>query len=264
VRVLVRHAAKESAETAFIRTNGVEVVAGNLADPQSLERALAGVEAAFLLTPIDGRQVPWKSNLIQAAQAAGVKRIANLSVAGATPDSPIIPGRWHWESEKELQASGVGWTHLRPYDLARYNTGLFLASARQGGAFYSTIGDGRVAMVDEEDVAVVAAQAFLSPAHAGKAYTLTGPRALSYPEVAEAISGEMGTPVRYVNVTEGEAKAAMLGMGMPEWIADFINDLRRMEAGGGAAAVTSDVEKVMGRAATAYAASLRAVLAGLR
>jgi len=73
-----------------------------------------------------------ESNLIQAARASGVRRIVNLSVAGAAPDSPLILGRWHWQSEKELGASGLAWTHLRPYDLARYNTSLFLSTARPG------------------------------------------------------------------------------------------------------------------------------------
>jgi len=73
-----------------------------------------------------------ESNLIQAARASGVRRIVNLSVAGAAPDSPLILGRWHWQSEKELGASGLALTHLRPYDLARYNTSLFLSTARPG------------------------------------------------------------------------------------------------------------------------------------
>ena len=61
-------------------------------------------------------------------------------------------------------------------------------------------------------------------------------------------------------MTEPEAKTAMLRMGLPEWIADFINDLRRFERGGGTSVVSSDVERVTGRPATGYAASLRKVL----
>lgn len=260
VRALVRDPASEAEQVKFMRANGIEVVGGDLNDYESLVDAVAGIEAAFLLTPVSREQVSWKSNLIRAAHQAAVKRIVNLSVAGAAPDSPLILGRWHWESEQELEASGIAWTHLRPYDLAQYNTKLFLMTARDQGAFYSTVGDGRVAMVDEEDVAAVAAQALMNPDHVGKTYTLTGPRALSYPQIADAISQTIGKPVRYVNITETEAKVAMLGMGMPEWIVDFINDLRQLESKGGAEAVSSDVEHVTGKTATAYATSLQAAL----
>jgi uncharacterized protein YbjT (DUF2867 family) len=257
VRALIRDPAAESDQLAYMRANRVEVAAGDLADSASLRDAVAGIEAAFLLTPVHRAQVAWKKNFIDAARKAGVRRIVNLSVAGASPDSPIVLGRWHWESEQQLEASGIEWTHLRPYDLARYNTKMFLTTARDQGIFYSTVGDGRVAMVDEDDVAAVAARALVSPAHAGKTYTLTGPKALTFSQIADEISGTLGKPVRYVNITEGEAKAAMLRAGLPEWITDFINDLRRLESKGGAAAVSQDILQVTGRPATPYAVSLR-------
>jgi uncharacterized protein YbjT (DUF2867 family) len=262
VRAMVRNLNGEPEKIEYMRAKGVEVVAGDFSDTASLANAAAGIEAAFLLTPVAEQQVTWKSNLIRAASRAGVKKIVNLSVAGAAPDSPIILGRWHYESEQELQKSGMAWTHLRPYDLARYNTKMFLGDALTKGEFYSTVGDGKVAMVDETDVASVAAQALTNSIHDGKAYTLTGPQAYSYDQIASLISQAVGKQIRYVNVSEAQAKAAMLQTGLPEWMADFINDLRRLEAAGGAAQVSSDIEQVTGRAATPYGDSLRAVLAG--
>jgi uncharacterized protein YbjT (DUF2867 family) len=175
LRAMVRDPSREPAQSAALRASGVEVVAGDLANPASLDATLSGIETAFLLTPVSRDQVAWKSNFIQSAKHAGAKRIVNLSVAGAAPDSPIILGKWHWQSEQELESSGIAWTHLRPCDLARYDTKMFLSTALTQGAFYSTVGEGRVAMVDEEDVAGVAAQALLNPSHSGKTYKLTGP-----------------------------------------------------------------------------------------
>ena len=261
LRALVRDPAQEPARSAAIRAHGIEVVAGDLAEPASLDAALSGIETAFLLTPVSREQVAWKSNFIQSAKRAGVNRIVNLSVAGAAPDSPIILGKWHWQSEQELESSGIAWTHLRPYDLARYNTKMFLGTALSQSAFYSTVGDGRVAMVDEEDVAAVAAQALLSSTHSGKVYTLTGPKALSYPEMAAVMSELIGQAIRYVNIQEEDARKAMIGAGLPEWIAGFINDLRRLESRGGASAVSHDIENVTGKPATPYRATLFSLLA---
>jgi len=84
-------------------------------------------------------------------------------------------------------------------------------------------------MVDEGDVAAIAAHALLDGRHAGIAFLLSGPKALSYPEMADQIGKALGKPVSYIDVTEAQAKSAMLGMGLPEWIVDFINDLRRFE-----------------------------------
>ena len=200
--------------------------------------------------------------MIQAAKAAGVRHVVNLSVVGAAADAPTSLGRWHWQAEQDLEKSGLAWTHLRPTDLARYGTQGFLATAREQGAFYSTVGTGRVAMVDEGDVAAAAAEALTHPdQHAGQTYLLTGPAAYTYPELAEQLSTALGKPVQYVNVTPAQAKDAMLKIGMPEWVADFINDLREMESKDLASKVSPDVERLTGRPATPYTETLRVVLA---
>ncbi|MBV8586595.1 MAG: NmrA family NAD(P)-binding protein, partial [Verrucomicrobia bacterium] len=214
-----------------------------------------------LLTPVTQETARWKGNCIRAAKAAAVEHIVNLSVANVGLQSPVNLFRWHAEAEQELEASGIVWTHLRPTDLGRYNTRLNLPTIQDHGAFYSTIGDGKVALVDEADVAEVAAAALLQPKHRGKIYTLTGPAALSYPEVAETIATVLGKPVKYVDVTPEQAKQSMLAAGMPEWLADFINSLRQLERDGGASQVSPDVETVLGRPATPYVDSVRAALA---
>ena len=255
VRVLVRSGDK----TSF--PPGIEVALGDLADPDSLKKLMQGVQSLFLLTPVTQETARWKGNCIRAAKAAAVEHIVNLSVANVGLQSPVNLFRWHAEAEQELEASGIAWTHLRPTDLGRYNTRLNLPTIEDHGAFYSTIGDGRVALVDEADVAQVAAAALLQPKHRGKIYTLTGPAALSYAEVAETIASVLGKPVKYVDVTPEQAKQSMLAAGVPEWLADFINSLRQLERDGGASQVSPDVETVLGRPATPYIESVRAALA---
>ncbi len=261
VRALVRNLDKEKGKVDALRAQGVEIAQGDLAQPDSLPSALRGVQSVFLLTPVSQETAAWKGNMIKAAKAAGVRHVVNLSVVGAAADAPTSLGRWHWQAEQELETSGLAWTHLRPTDLARYGTQGFLATARDQGAFYSTVGAGRVAMVDEADVAAAAAAALTTPdKHAGQTYLLTGPAAYTYPELAEQLSAALGQPVRYVNVTPAQAKDSMLKIGMPEWLADFVNDLREMERQDLVSEVSPDVERVTGRAATPYRGTLRAVL----
>ncbi len=262
VRALLRNPDKEKAKTDALRARGVEIARGDLARPDSLPAALRGVERAFLLTPVSQETVAWKRNLVDAAKAAGsVRHVVNLSVSGAAPDAPFPLGQWHWQAERDLEASGLAWTHLRPTDLARFAVQGFLATAREQGAFYSTVGTGRVAMVDEGDVAAVAARVLLDPAaHAGKTLHLTGPAALTYDQLAGELSTALGKPVRYVNVSPAQAKDSMLQAGLPEWVADFINALHDMESKDLASTVSADVERITGRPAASFADTLKQVL----
>ncbi|MBV9671558.1 MAG: NAD(P)H-binding protein [Verrucomicrobia bacterium] len=167
-----------------LSSGNAEIASGNLADPSTLNSCFDGIKSAFLLTPVSQQTVELKRNFIHAAKHGGIRRIVDLSVAGASPKSPVNLFRWHWEAEQDLESSGVSWTHLRPTDLTRYSVKAILPSVQAKGVFYSTIGEGRVAMVDEVDLAEAAAAALTQDAHEGKTYTLTGPEALSYSQLA--------------------------------------------------------------------------------
>jgi uncharacterized protein YbjT (DUF2867 family) len=260
IRLMVRNPKKEDQVVADLRSRGAEVVQGDFSDPASLPPCFTGVESAFLLVPVAQETAEWKGDFIRAAKQSGVARIVNLSVSGASSNSPVALFRWHWEAEQTLEASGLAWTHLQPTDLARYNIRSNLPTVQAQGAFYSTIGEGKVAMVDEEDVAEVAAKILTEDGHEGKKYVLTGPKALSYPEVADALAKKLGKSVKYIDIDPAQAKQAMIGVGMPDWVADFVNDLRELEKSGGASGPTPDIQKLLGRSPRAFEASIDAVL----
>lgn len=247
IRLMVRNPKKEDQVVADLRSRGAEVVQGDFSDPASLPPCFTGVESAFLLVPVAQETAEWKNNFIRAAEENGVQRIVNLSVSGASSSSPVALFRWHWEAEQTLESSGIAWTHLQPTDLARFNIRSIFPTVQAEGVFYSTVGEGRVALVDEEDVAEVAAAALSEEGHEGKKYVLTGPKAVSYPEMAEALGSKLGKPVKYIDIDPAQAKQAMIGAGMPDWVADFINELRDLEKSGGASGPTQDIRKLLGR-----------------
>jgi uncharacterized protein YbjT (DUF2867 family) len=260
IRLMIRNPKKEDQVVADLRSRGAEVVQGDFSDPASLPPCFTGVESAFLLVPVAQETAEWKNSFIRAAEENGVERIVNLSVSGASSSSPVALFRWHWEAEQTLESSGIAWTHLQPTDLARFNIRSILPTVQAQGAFYSTVGQGRVALVDEEDVAEVAATALTEDGHEGKKYVLTGPKAVSYPEIAEALASKLGKPVKYIDIDPAQAKQAMIGAGMPDWVADFINELRELEKSGGASGPTQDIQKLLGRSARPLEASIATVL----
>jgi nucleoside-diphosphate-sugar epimerase len=108
-------------------------------------------------------------------------------------------------------------------------------------------GDGKVSQIDLRDIAAVAVKTLAEDGHERKAYTLTGPEALSNARVAEILSEDVGREIRYMDLPPEQFKQALLAAGVPDWSANALIDLQLLYRRGGASAVTRDVEELLGR-----------------
>ncbi len=246
VRILVRDCQKHAAKIAALEAQGVKVFQGDLAQPSSLEPALENIERALLLSSVMPNQVELQGNFINASKRAGVKHIVKFSMLGADVNSPMFLGQWHGQTEKQLESSGIAWTHLQPNDLMQ-NMQRFVDTIQTQGTINLSVQDGKVSMVDARDVAAVAVKALTEPNHEGKTYVVTGAEALSYTDVAQKLSAALGKQIRYVDIPPDTAKQAMLQSGMPEWAANMMTTLYTMESQGSNAEVTNTVVEVTGK-----------------
>jgi uncharacterized protein YbjT (DUF2867 family) len=244
VRALVRNAEK----AALVAGPPVEAVIGDLAEPHSLESALDGITAALLVSPLAPHQVELQGNFIDAAKRAGRAHVVKISGLGTALDSVVRSGRWHAQTERHLEDSGLPFTHLRP-PFFMQNILRFAPAIRASGEFAGSLGLGKVAMIDVDDIAAVAATALTTDAHAGKAYVLTGPEAHSYSDLAERLSRILGRTITYKDVPLEVMRERLLASGMPEWHVDVQVDFSTALSAGHASAVTNTVEAVTGRAA---------------
>lgn len=175
---------------------GPDAVRLDFEDPATFASAARGCGTVFLLRPpaisdVAGTLVPF----VDAARAEGVGQVVFLSVAGAGRN-PLVP---HHAVERHLQDGPPGWTILRPGFFAQNVGTAYRRDVVRDSRVYVPAGRGRAAFVDLRDVGEVAADALLRPeAHRGQAYTLTGPRASSFAEVAWALTRATGRTVRYV------------------------------------------------------------------
>jgi uncharacterized protein YbjT (DUF2867 family) len=228
--------------------------AGDYAAPDSLAAPLEGVERMFLVAPLSPQLAKLETNAIDAAARAGVGHVVKVSTLGVLDAGDDAPRQYplHRESEAHLEASGLGFTHLRSGPWMQ-NTLNFAPSIAAEGVFRGAWGDGPQPYVDVRDLAAVAVAALTEEGHAGQAYAVTGPEALTPTDVADRLSEALGREVRYVDVPVGGAHAAMLDRGMPEWLAGAMAEVmaRSREAGG--AEVTQTVERVTGQAPRSYA-----------
>jgi NAD(P)H dehydrogenase (quinone) len=160
----------------------------------------------------------------------------------AAPDCTFTFGRDHFHTEEILRGSGMGWTFLR--DSIYLDFAPFFAGA--DGVIRGPAGDGRVAAVARDDIADVAVETLLSDEHAGAAYGLTGPEAITMTEAAEVLTRETGREVRFVNETLEEARESRRPSGAPDWEIEGWVTTYAAIAAGELDVVTDDVERIAG------------------
>jgi uncharacterized protein YbjT (DUF2867 family) len=238
--------------------NGVPGRVVDFKNPETLKAAFQGVDRLFLLFPLVSNKLELARNAVAAARAAGVKHIVRSSGAGADPASPVALARLQGEIDEIIIQSGIPYTLLRPASFMQ-NWILYYGGMIKNGTVYLSHADGKASFVDVSDIAAVAAAVLLDPdRHAGKAYTLTGPAALSASEVLDEIAKAGGPRANYVAVPETAAVESMKKMGMDDWTLGIMSSLNQVIAGGYASGLSDDVRAVMGKAPRSFAEFARA------
>lgn len=243
---------------------GVEWVSADLGDAASLQAAFKGASRVVLITPAHRDMQAQQLSVLAAAQAAGVQRIAKLSGLGAGPEAAIRLPRLHHAIEQAIVASGLAHSFVRPNLFMQVLLGS-AASVAAEGALYAPAGAGRISFTDARDVALALAREVCDDSGLSVVRDITGPEALSYPEVAEMLSRRLHREVRHIDVSPEQARAAMLGSGMDEWLADaFIELFAIYRAGHGAAVLPEALQVATGQPARGMGAFLDEHLQAMR
>jgi NADH dehydrogenase len=170
----------------------VEVVAGDVRDPASLGRAVAGVST--VVSTITGfapgepgpQVIDDEGNraLIRAARTSGAEHFVLVSIAGASPTHQLEIRRAKHQAEEELRGSGLAWTIVRPTVLMETWAMVVGDPIRKGSrARVFGRGDNPVNFVSADDVAGFVARAVLDPALRGVVLTVGGPENLTLNQV---------------------------------------------------------------------------------
>jgi uncharacterized protein YbjT (DUF2867 family) len=230
-----------------LQGQAIETVAFDWDDLNSYLPAMQGIDRLFLLTPNSDRQLGYVLQAIAAAKRAGVKHIVRLSVLGADADPGIALGRLHFAAEKELRASGIAWTALRPTFFMQNFINYYGVNPREDGQIYLPNGQGKAAWVDARDVGEVAAKVLSAQGYVGKIIELTGPEALSTEEVLAILGEELGHKYTYVDVPEQAGRKSMEDAGMPLWLVDAFLELNGLVRNGYTQQLANGVQTVLGR-----------------
>lgn len=238
------------AKAAEARKSGIDAVVAGFEDASSLRAAMNGIDKVFLVAGGAPNQTELEINVVNAAKAAGVKRFVKLSVWGAEGEAFSF-AHVHRPVERAIEASGMAWTHVRPNGFFQ-NTINYMPTIKSEGKLYQPAGDTKISHIDVRDIAAVIVKVLTESGHEGKAYTLSGPEALTYGDIAAKLSAATGKDVTYVDVPAEGFRQAMIGAGMPPAYADAYLDLLRYYREGHASKVTDDVRRVTGRAPRSF------------
>ena len=200
---------------------GVTAREADYTRPESLDRALAGVDTLLLISSSEiGQRAAQHRNVIEAAKRAGVKRIVYTSLLHADT-SPLSLAAEHRETERMVRDCGIPFTILRNGWYTENYTGS-LKAAVGAGAMIGSAGDGKISSAAREDYAEAAVVVLTTSGHEGKTYELASDVPYTLADMAAAVSRVAGKPVAFKNLPEAQYAAALKGFGLPEGLAQAI------------------------------------------
>jgi len=238
-RVFVRNA--ERARALF--GDRVEIFTGDLADQTTLAPALAGSDAILLIN-IGYDLAARDEAASKAATAAGVKRLVKLSSCDVREQ--VGTGVWHARGEAAIRASGIPFTFVQPTGFMA-NAVFWADSIRREGVVRSSTGDGKIPFIHSNDIADVVTKALTSPEYAGESLPITGPEALSYPEMTVKIGSAIGRPLRFELISDEDERRQLMSFAEPEPSIEAHLSIYRAIRGGRLAGITQTVERVLRR-----------------
>ncbi|MER5930917.1 NAD(P)H-binding protein [Streptomyces sp. NPDC002054] len=239
----VRALARDPGRAAF--PDGVQAVAADLADPASLQDALRGVRALFLIP-----QLGPDREVLGAARQAGVEQVVLVSSMTAETHPHLGPARENLAVERLVKDSGLAWTILRPTQFAS-NARWWAGEIREGRPVRVPYPDTGLPTIHPADIASVARAALTEPGHRGRTYALTGPERMSPRRQVAALSAVLGRTVPLAGIDRAEAHRGLAAL-MGDETADAVLDVTGGDVNEALLRVRDTVEQVTGRAARTF------------
>jgi uncharacterized protein YbjT (DUF2867 family) len=215
-----------------LKSSKVKLIKGDFGKPDSLKRALDGIEHAFLLPPNTKDQFNLERNFIDAARESGVKYLVKYSAIGADPDSSSRFLRWHGEAEKYLEQSGIRYSIIRPNIFMQNLTNIYARQIREEKQLRLPFGDARCVWVDVRDIGRLIAKVLTENGHQNNILTVTGPESLHCKDITGILSNAVGKKIEYIDLKPKEFKKDIIEYGLPEPTAEAVTELYKLVSEG--------------------------------
>lgn len=202
------------------------------------------------LKDVNAVYISYQPDLGVPGAAATVKRFASQAADSGVKRLVLLSGRGEegaMLAEQAIQKIDAEWTIVRAsWFYQNFNEG-FLVESVLAGEIALPVGAVTEPFIDVEDIADIAVEALTGNQHLGKLYDVTGPRLMSFADVAAEISQVLGRPVRYVPIAMEDFVTAMRQQGAPEGEVEMLRYLFAEVLDGRNAQLTDGVQQALGR-----------------
>ncbi len=240
--------ARDEHKAKDLIAKGVEVRYGNFDDPDSLEKAVQGIDKVLLISTVDIHRYQQHKNVVDAAKKAGVRRIAYTS--GVLKDVHASPLKnhlkSHFQTEDYIKESGLSYT-IFGNTLYAEVIPMYIGDKVFETGIYLPAGNGKVPFALRREMGEATANALLQDGSENKIYHLTGGKLYSYRDVAKVLTEISGKTVRYVEAKrttfEEQLKQAKVSDMMISIVSGFNTDIKNQQY----EIVSDDLENLLGR-----------------
>ena len=217
----------------------------------SWDACLSDVKAVYINFAPD-LAIPGATDAIQAfvdrAKRHGIEQLVILSGRGEEEAQAC---------ERIVQESGVKWTVVRAsWFFQNFSEGAFVDMVLSGQITLPA-GDIREPFVDVDDIADVVVAALTEPGHAQEIYEVTGPRLMTFKQVASELSNAIGAEIAYVQVPHDAFVAGLKDSGAPKEVVWLLDYLFTTVLDGRNAYLTDGIQRALGRSPKDFATYAR-------
>jgi uncharacterized protein YbjT (DUF2867 family) len=243
-----------------LRTLGVEVIVGDLTEPQDVVNAMAGTDRMFFSMSVSPDYLKATAIICEATLEYGhLEVLVNMSQMTVSQMTLTSVGeshqhRLHYLAEHVLNWSGVPVVHIRPTAFLDNPMFTWFAapSLRERNVLALPFGTGRTSPIATSDVARAVVAVLVDPAHRiGDIYELTGPVSLDIDGLAAEYALGLQRPIRGTDIPHDTWVAEVLKpLSLPEHLEQHLATMALLHRAGRYDRATDDVEKLTGQPAS--------------
>lgn len=242
-----------------LRAQGVDVRHGDFDQPETLEKAFAGVDRLLLISTDGDNETRIRQHqaAVHAAKKAGVGFIAYTSVVNAEKNTLSL-AEVHRATEQAIRESGIPYSFLRNNWYLENEAGSVQA-ATQGAPWVHATNASQVGWATRNDYAHAAAAVLTGEGHENSVYELSG-KLRTQAELAAIVGEVLGQDINVQNVDDAAYADIMKGAGLPDFVVSMLVDMQSAIREGALAVESDTLEKLLGRPAQPLSEGVKAIL----